>query len=165
MAAKWKLKDGVTWKDKLEETHPNHGKIVRLSAKQEKRFGKGTMLIPKPLDVVAAVRKTRRGRLMTVSQLREKLARDAGATCSCPMTTGIFLRIAAEAAEEARREGKKRITPYWRVVKDDGGLNDKFPGGTRAQAARLREEGFSIQAARGKQPPRVKDFEKHLART
>ncbi len=162
--AKWKLKEGATWKQKLEQENPKHGKIVRLTGKMQKRFGKGTMLIPRPLDVAAVVRKTRRGKLVTVSQLRERLAKDAGADCACPMTTGIFVRIAAEAAEEARREGKKRITPYWRIIKDDGGLNEKFPGGTRAQAAHLREEGLSIQAARGKRPPRVRDFEKQLGR-
>jgi len=160
----WKLKEGVTWIQKLEQVHPNHGKVVRLTAKQQKRFGKGMMLIPRPADVVALVRETRRGKLVTVSQLRERLAQDAGADCTCPMTTGIFVRIVAEAAEEARREGKTRITPYWRIIKDDGGLNEKFPGGTRAQAARLREEGLAIQAARGKRSPRVTDFEKRLVK-
>jgi hypothetical protein len=78
------------------------------------------------------------------------------------LTTGIFLRIAAEAAVEDLRGGKQDITPYWRVIKADGSLNEKFPGGTAAQAARLREEGHSIQPGAGKKPPRVEDFEKSL---
>ncbi len=48
---------------------------------------------------------------------------------TCPLTTGIFLRIAAEAAGEDDGSGKTRITPYWRVVKDDDSLNPEFPGG------------------------------------
>jgi alkylated DNA nucleotide flippase Atl1 len=67
----------------------------------------------------------------------------------------MFVRIAAEAAEEAAREGKTRITPYWRVVKDDGSLNPKFPGGVQQQSERLREEGHHILPAKGKRPPRV----------
>lgn len=31
-----------------------------------------------------------------------------------------------------------------------------------AQAARLREEGHTIEEGRGKKPPRVKDFERAL---
>ncbi|MEA1905083.1 MAG: methylated DNA-protein cysteine methyltransferase, partial [Candidatus Hadarchaeota archaeon] len=60
------------------------------------------------------------------------------------------------------RAGKKRITPYWRVLKADGRLNEKFPGGVRAQATCLRKEGHRIQPGKGKKPPRVKDFERSL---
>ena len=47
-------------------------------------------------------------------------------------------------------------------MRDDGSLNDKFPGGVEAQAARLEEEGHIIQVAIGKKMPKVKDFEKYL---
>ena len=46
--AKWKLAEGKTWRQKLEQEHPNHGKIVAVPARMRKRFGRGTMLIPKP---------------------------------------------------------------------------------------------------------------------
>ncbi|MCJ7667951.1 MAG: MGMT family protein [Anaerolineae bacterium] len=122
--------------------------------------GQGKMLIPKPLDVDALMRKVQRGKLATVTQIRERLARDFNADFTCPLTTGIFIRIAAEvAAEENLNEGKKRINPYWRVIKADGSLNEKFPGGTEAQAARLIEEGHTILPGKGKKPPRVKEFE------
>lgn len=120
------------------------------------------MLVPTPLLVDALIRKVKKGKLVTVTQIMERLAKDFHADSACPMTTGIFLRIASEAAEEDRREGKKQITPYWRVLKKDGKLNEKFPGGTKAQALRLRKEGHSIQPGEGKKPPKVKDFEKSL---
>ena len=151
MSVKWKLAGGKTWKQKLHETHPNHGKVV--SGKR------GTLLIPKPLAVDAALRQVRKGKLITLSALRVRLARDTRAESACPMTTGIFMKVVAEAAEEALREGKQRVTPYWRAIRDDGRLNERFPGGARAQARRLREEGFAIEPGRGKQPPRVRDFE------
>jgi len=76
---------------------------------------------------------------------------------------GAFLRIISEAAEEDRQNGKKRITPYWRVIKADGSLNPKFPGGVKAQAARLKEEGHKIIPDKGKRPPKVRDYGKSLA--
>jgi hypothetical protein len=120
--------------------------------------GRGRLLIPNPLDVDALVRQIQRGNLATVDQIRERLARDAGADLTCPLTTGIFLRIAAEAAEEDRQRGERDITPYWRVIKGDGSLNEKLPGGVEAQAQRLREEGHSTEPGKGKGPPRVTDF-------
>ncbi|MDI6794886.1 MAG: MGMT family protein [bacterium] len=76
--------------------------------------------------------------------------------------TGIFIRVAAEAAEEDLMEGRREPTPYWRVIKTDGSLNEKFPGGTDHQAARLIEEGHAIEPGKGKKPPKVKEFEKSL---
>jgi hypothetical protein len=59
-------------------------------------------------------------------------------------------------------EGKKDITPYWRTLKVGGVLNEKYPGGVEAQAAHLKAEGHTIEPAKGKKPPRVKDYEKVL---
>ena len=120
--------------------------------------GRGKMLIPKPLDVDALVRQIQRGKLATVDQIRERLARDFGADLTCPLTTGIFLRIAAEAAEEDAARGERDITPYWRVIKGDGSLNEKLPGGVEAQARRLTDEGHTIESSKGQRPPRVADF-------
>ncbi len=78
------------------------------------------------------------------------------------MTTGIFAGIAARAAEEMATEGKKDTTPYWRTLKSKGELNEKYPGGVDAQAAYLRKEGHTIEPAKGKKPPKVRDFEKAL---
>lgn len=124
--------------------------------------GRGRMLIPRPLDVDALVRRIQRGRLATVDQIRERLAKDAGADLTCPLTTGIFLRIAAEAAEEDASRGERDTTPYWRVIKGDGTLNEKLPGGVKAQAARLTTEGHAVEPGGDERPPRVADFERAL---
>jgi hypothetical protein len=153
------LKSRTRWRAKLEKDQP--AKVVAIPPKWIKRFGQGTMVIPRPLDVDALIRGVRKGRLVTQSQLRARLARDYKADHACPLCTGIFLRIAAEAAEEGLRSGKRRITPWWRVVRDDGSLIEKLPGGARAQAARLRGEGFSVPA--GGRRPHVKDFRNFLA--
>lgn len=161
-SATWRLAAGKTWRQKLNEDHPNHGKVVAIPARMQKRLGKGRMVIPRPRDVDALMRKPRKGKLITFGQIRTQLAKNSGVDHACPLTTGMFARIAAEAAAEAQRAGAKRITPYWRTIKDNGKLNERFPGGTAAQAARLRQEGFAIQPGKGKQPPRVSNFEAHL---
>ena len=152
----------IPWREKLERT--DHSKIVEIPSSMSKRLGTGTMLIPKPLDVDALIRKTRKGKLVTVSEIRSRLARDNSVDVACPLTTGIFIRIAAEAAEEDLRNGRKQITPYWRVIRDDGSLNEKFPGGVKGQSQRLKAEGHLISPAKGKKPPKVKDFEHSLLR-
>jgi alkylated DNA nucleotide flippase Atl1 len=68
---------------------------------------------------------------------------------------------AANAAEEAANEGKSLPLPYWRTLKVDGFLNEKYPGGALAQKKLLEAEGFTI-LTKGKKFV-VKDFEKNLA--
>jgi hypothetical protein len=155
---KSKFSSRVPWREKLEK--PQQPKLVKVPPKMS-RFGKGTMLIPTPKLVDELIRRIPKGKLVTVGELRRKLAADFAADVTCPLTTGIFVRIAAEAAEEDRANGRRRITPYWRVVKDDGGLNPKFPGGEHLQARWLRSEGLSI-VHKGERAV-VLDFEKCLA--
>src|SRR5215831_2452445 len=104
-----KFRSRIPWREKLERVQ--EAKVVQIPPRMQARFGKGTMVIPKPLDVDALIRSVPKGRLVTFAQLREHLARQCNADVACPLTTGIFIRIAAEAAEEARRSGKKNITP------------------------------------------------------
>jgi len=153
-----KFKTRTSWREKLER--PQEPKLVKIPPKMS-RFGKGMMLIPTPLLVDQVLRKVPKGKLITVGRIRETLARDHRANVTCPLTTGIFLRIVAEAAEEDRAKGVKRLSPYWRVVRDDGGLNPKFPGGAEQQARYLRAEGFAV-VREGRKPPVVKDFERRL---
>jgi hypothetical protein len=101
-------------------------------------------------------------KLITVGQIRQRLAQPFHADSTCPLTTGIFLRLISEAAEEDRQAGKKQLTPYRRTIKDDGRLNPKFPGGAEAHAQKLRKEGHDIAPGKGKRPPRVADFENSL---
>lgn len=154
---KSKFTSRVPWREKMER--PQEPKLVRVPPKIT-RFGKGMMLIPTPRLVDAIIRTVPRGRLVTVGEIRRKLAADFSADVTCPLTTGIFIRIVAEAAEEDRANGRKRVVPYWRVIKDDGCLNPKFPGGVEQQARYLRSEGWAI-ARRGKRTV-LKDFERRL---
>src|SRR5215472_6592468 len=116
-----------SWRTKME--NPNLPRVVEIPPRMQKRMGTGTMVLPSPGDVEATMRGIRKGQVAPVSRIREHLAGKYATDIACPLLTGIFVRIAAEAAEEDAQAGKSRITPYWRVVKDDGSLNPKFPGG------------------------------------
>jgi 6-O-methylguanine DNA methyltransferase, DNA binding domain len=155
---KSKFTSRTRWRDKLEK--PQEPKIVQIPPNMS-RLGQGTMLIPTPMLVDELVRKVPKGKLITGGELRRKLARNFAADVTCPLTTGIFVRIAAEAAEEDRANGRRRLTPYWRVIKDDGSLNPKYPGGAESQARNLRAEGFAV-TRKGKSGRAVKDFEGKL---
>lgn len=137
----WKSK--TSWRAKLHK--PMQPKLVPVPDGMAKRLGHGMMLIPTALEVDAMIRKIPRGQVSTLAQIRRRLARWHNVDVTCPLVTGIFLRIVAEAAEEDRLAGRQEIAPYWRLVRDDGRLNAKFPGGIEAQARWLREEGHTVE--------------------
>ncbi|MBS1704972.1 MAG: MGMT family protein [Armatimonadetes bacterium] len=118
--------------------------IKPIPASKHREWGIGTFLVPTPLQVDAMIREIPKGEVRTFGALRKELARRSGADISCPLCSGIFWRLTAEAAEEDRLEGVQDITPYWRVVRDDGTLNDRLPGGTSHHASLLTAEGIRI---------------------
>jgi hypothetical protein len=121
-----------------------------------------TMVIPSPAEVDAVMRRVPRGRLATIAEVRSALARAHGTDIACPMTAGIFCWIAANAAEESRAAGAKRITPWWRTLKSGGELNPKNPGGIAAQQRLLESEGHKV--TRKGRRWFVRGFERRLAR-
>ncbi len=155
------MKTRTTWREKLADSK-GLPKVEKIADKMSKRWGTGTLVIPAPREVDEIMKEIPKGKLTTVSEIRVILAQRHGATIGCPLTTGIFAWVAANAAEEAAAEGERDITPYWRTLKSGGELNEKYPGGVEAQTVHLREEGHTIEPGKGKKPPKVKDFEKAL---
>ena len=124
--------------------------------KSIERFGGTRMLIAPPLEYDGVMRKVPQGKVITSDRIRSYLAKKHGADFTCQLTAGIFINIAANASEE-REEDK---IPYWRTLKKDGELNEKYPGGIEVQKALLEEEGHEV-LKKGKRYF-VKDFEKKL---
>ena len=149
-----------TFKEKLHDSK-DFPRIEELKGNMVKQWGEGTIVIPVPLEVDELMKKIPRGKLITINNIRDILARRHGATIACPICTGIFARIAAGAAEEDAMKGKKRITPYWRTLKSDGEINPKYPGGVQKQIEMLEAEGHTI-LPKGKKKFVVQDFEKFL---
>lgn len=110
----------------------------------------GAMVISSPAEVDALVRQLRPGEVITLDELRAAIARRHAVAVACPVSTAIFLNMAARAAEERRLMGvpDDDLTPWWRVLRKGGFLNPKYPGGTEAQAALLAAEGVRASPLR-----------------
>jgi alkylated DNA nucleotide flippase Atl1 len=159
-----------TWMEKLEDKQ-NYPKVLKL----DKRFpcyvalrkmgveeGQSVVLV-NPSEVVDAMRDVPQGKLITLNQICRMIAKRHDVGGCCTLTAGIFIMTAANASEEAAREGRSLGIPYWRTLKADGYLNEKFPGGLEAHRKLLEREGFQI-VGRGKRL-RVSDYEKYLMNT
>ena len=136
-----------SWRAKLADDK-DLPKVVKLPAAAQKRWGGKTMVIAAPREVDALIRTIRKGRVATINDLRAALASKHQTETACPITTGIFSWIAANAAAEDEAAGKKRVTPWWRVLKEGMKLNPKFPGGLAEQSRRLSAEGHKIKKGR-----------------
>ena len=150
-----------SWREKLADDK-DLPKVEEINEKMAKKWGKGTLVIPAPREVDEIMRKVPEGKLITINEIRQILAKKHGATIACPITTGIFAWIAAHAAEEAKAEGEKDITPWWRTLKTGGVLNEKYPGGIERQRELLENEGHKI-IQKGKKYV-VADYEKYLVK-
>jgi len=155
------MKKKTSWQEKLVNSK-DLPRVERFDKKKGKNWPAGTYCLPAPIEVDAIMKKVPKGKLITINEIRQILAKKHKADFGCPITTGIFSWIAANAADEAEKEGKKRITPYWRTLKTGGILNEKYPGGLANLKKRLEAEGHTIiQKGRSKHFM-VKDYEKLL---
>lgn len=150
-----------TWREKLANSK-DLPKLETTDGSKRKGWGEGIFVVPAPIEVDEVMKKVRRGKLITINDIRQILAEKHGANFGCQITTGIFAWIAAHAAEEDADDGKKRITPYWRTLKAKGELNLKYPGGIQNLKNRLEAEGHSIVQRRKRFF--VTDFEKSLGK-
>jgi len=150
-----------SWQEKLAD-NKGHPTVFEISAKQRKRWGSGTCVIPSPTEVNELMKRVPKGKLTTIDEMRKALARRHRATIACPITTGIFSWIAAHAAAEAEAEGKKRSTSYWRTLKTGGEINPKYPGGILVLKRKLAAEGHKILQKRKRYF--VEGFEGKLAK-
>lgn len=121
-----------------------------------KKYGGTRMFLAPPLHYDKLMRKVPKGKLITAGQIREYLAKENNADFTCPLTAGIFINIVAWASYQRKED----ITPYWRTLKTNGELNDKYPEGIELQKRLLEEEGHTIIQKGSKYY--VKDFESKL---
>ena len=131
-----------SWSEKLKDSK-DLPRVEKITNKMSTRWGTGTVVIPAPMEVYELMGKVPEGKVLTINDIRSALAKKYGTTIGCPICTGIFARIAAGAAEEEQKQGKKTI-PYWRTLKAGGVINEKYPGGIEGQKRLLEKEGHTI---------------------
>jgi hypothetical protein len=114
--------------------------------------GNSMMLIPTPQIIADYVEHIPLGQEGNVITMREDLARSYHAEWTCPLTTGIFLRIAAEKAWEEYQAGKSLndITPFWRIVLPGTPLANKLACGEAFIIQQRKAEGLSIAELKNK---------------
>ena len=78
--------------------------------------------------------------------MRDDLAKDYQADKTCPVTTGIFLRIVSEASYEEYSNGidLNVITPFWRMVNPNSKLAGKLACGIDFIARRQEQESIVL---------------------
>lgn len=131
-----------TWQEKLDVDRKPH---IEKADKDFAGIKHGQMmLIPTPKLVDAYIRQIPRGKTVDVTTLRNDLAAEYHAEVTCPLTTGIFLRIAAEAAYEEYQKGRplNKITPFWRVIDEKSNTAKKLTFGTAFLKEQRKKEGI-----------------------
>ncbi len=141
----------------LQKTFPCYNAVHKMGAE----IGDDVVLA-NPSEIVALMKQVQKGQLITIVEICKALARKHRVTACCSLTTGIFIMTAAHAVEEAAQEGKTLGIPYWRTLKADGFLNDKYPGGVCVQKKLLEQEGFVIRG-KGKKFF-VQDFDNYIVK-
>ncbi len=142
---------------KLQKSFPCYNAVHKMGAEA----GDDVVLV-NPSEVVSLMKQVPKGKLITLAEICKTIAKKHHVKGCCSLTTGIFIMTAANAAEEAANKGKSLDIPYWRTLKVDGYLNEKYPGGALAQKKLLEQEGFTI-LKKGKKFV-VNDFEKYLTK-
>jgi len=124
---------------KLEKRFPCYNALHKMGADA----GDDIVLV-NPGEVIEIMEKIPVGKLITIVGICKKIAQKHKVKGCCSLTTGIFIMTAANAVEEALKENKNLDIPYWRTLKADGYLNEKYPGGTAGHQKLLEKEGFRI---------------------
>ncbi|MEK7354533.1 MAG: hypothetical protein AABZ77_08525 [Chloroflexota bacterium] len=68
-----------SWQEKLADSK-DFPKVVKLDGKMSARWGTGTLCIPAPIEVDEIMRRVPKGKLITINQIREVVAKRHGAT-------------------------------------------------------------------------------------
>ncbi|MCU0387265.1 MAG: hypothetical protein MUE71_01500 [Chitinophagaceae bacterium] len=115
------MKTLKSWGTKMEKPSKPEVKNLEHAFADLKEHSK--MLIPTPKLIEAYLKQSEHGQKVDLKQMRADLAADNHADGTCPLTTGIFLRILSEFTNERKEAGDpiNQLAPIWRI------LNPKMP--------------------------------------
>ena len=120
-----------------------------------------SMVVSTPLEIWSIIKLIPAFKVANIDSIRNFLSYKHSTDIACPLTTGIFLNICANASQEYKLLGKeKKIIPWWRTIKNNGDLNPKYPNSFRLQSELLEKENWKINYS--KKTPRLVDFENRI---
>jgi hypothetical protein len=129
-----------SWIDKLNDQKEPQ---IKLTEKAFADIPAGSkMFIATPQLIEKYINHIEIGRQIDSKTIRKDLALEHNADFTCPVTTGIFLRIVAEANYEKWQQGKnlKNIAPFWRVIAPNSSLAEKLSFGQDFLIQQLENE-------------------------
>ena len=102
------------------------------------------MLVATPTVLADYLKKIPAGQQVGVKQIRADLASQYQADHTCPLTTGIFLRIVAEYAYEQMQAGipAEQTIPFWRAIDKKSTTAKKLSFGYEPVEALRQKEGL-----------------------
>lgn len=127
----------ASYQERYDTAKPSYTRV------NDKRFADleagTTILIPSPADIAAEIEALDVNELIDLSELRRRLATRHGAEGSCPVMTGMNLRIVAEISLEELAAGAptEAVVPVWKAIDPKSALAEKLPGGV-ARVTALR---------------------------
>jgi hypothetical protein len=129
-----------SWLDKLNEKR--EPKIKRIDIDFADISSGSNMFIATPKLIDAYIQEIGFGKQIDIKTIRKDLALANNADNTCPVTTGIFLRIVAEANFEKWQQGipQEEITPFWRVIDPNSTLAKKLSFGQEFLLQQIEKE-------------------------
>ena len=129
-----------SWLDKLNEH--KKPKIKRIDIDFADIPSGSNMFIATPKIIDQYIQEIGFGKRVDAKTLRKDLAIEHNADYTCPVTTGIFLRIVAEANYEKLQQGKsiEEITAFWRVIEPNSALSKKLTFGQDFLLQQIKKE-------------------------
>lgn len=70
---------GKSWQEKLADSK-DLPRVVEITGKMSTRWGTGTLVIPAPMEVDEIMKQVPKGKVITINQIREVVAKRHGAT-------------------------------------------------------------------------------------
>ena len=131
-----------TWIEKREHCKSYQIKIL---SKNIAGMSKGSkMLIADTKIFDEYIKKIPKGHFIKIKEIRHKLAKEYNCDITCPLTTGIFIRIVSEAAYQEFIAGlaEEIITPFWRVIDINSNLAKKLTCGINFIKSKQKKEGI-----------------------
>lgn len=133
-----------TWAEKMK---PDAKHKITVNDKDFADIPAGhSLLIPTPLIVDDYVKHIPQGTETNIKQMREDLAAEYGSEYTCPVVSGISLRIVAENAFEQLQGGKplSDVAPFWRMINTKSPTAKKLTCGIDYLKELREKEGLPI---------------------
>ncbi|TGL23784.1 hypothetical protein EHQ46_01255 [Leptospira yanagawae] len=139
-----KEKSNLPWNEKL--TKKALPKVKHIDKQFSDIEANSDMLVATPKIFEEYLNRIPKGQFIDTKQIRKDLAKKFKADATCPVTTGLFLRIVAESAFEKFQNGTKpsQLTPFWRAISPNSTLAKKLSFGKEFLIEMQKKEGIEF---------------------